>query len=62
MRDLFKETRILSRIADDIDTMFDISDIDFQTIEDLDSESAIPGGLWDPDKGHMKGRVNYGDE
>lgn len=63
MRDVFKETRLLSRIADDIESMLDISDIEFQpSSEDFETAAALPGFLWDPQNGQVNGGLNYGDE
>jgi CRISPR-associated protein Cas1 len=61
-RDIFRETRILGRIADDIEAILNFSEIGF-VVDDLgyDSDQALPGGIWDSDGGEVKGGYNYAD-
>lgn len=62
MRDAFKDTKILNRIADDIELMLNIEDIDYIPSEiDFDECGSIPGGLWDV-SGSLQGGKNYGDD
>lgn len=62
-RDLFKETKLLSRIADDIERVLDISPDEESELSDFDSDPAMPGALWDPDRpGGVEGGVSYGEE
>lgn len=68
LRDQMHEQRLLARVVDDIDRLFTIegladpagaeADID---VEALDAELALPGGIWDPERGMVEGGVNYGD-
>jgi len=62
MREAFKEARLLNRIADDIESILNIDDIDYEVSEsDFDVDGSMPGGLWDP-SGSIQGGKNYGDE
>lgn len=62
-RDLIREQKVLARIVDDLDQLFDT---DTRAIEHerelIDRFDAQPGGLWDSDEGHVAGGVNYADE
>lgn len=62
-RDLFKETKLLSRIANDIEKVLDIpSDEDSEAL-DFDEDPALPGNLWDPERPNgVEGGVAYGDD
>jgi len=62
-RDLIREQRMLMRVIDDLEKVFDVSGpgVDPE-VEHLDRFDAQPGGLWDPDDGQVDGGVNYGDE
>src|SRR6266545_2965229 len=61
-RDLMREQKILARIVENLDTIFDT---DTRAIEHerelLDQFDARPGELWDVDGG-VAGGVNYADE
>lgn len=59
LRDQFAETRLLSRVVDDLSFLFDESlDIPHDSV--LDTDEAHPGGLWDPE-GEAAGGVNWAD-
>lgn len=60
-RDMFKETRLLERIADDIETVLALNGLTGVNA-DFDSDQALPGGIWDPNSGTVEGGVNYGDK
>lgn len=60
LRDAFKEHRILPRIIDDIERALAIDLASDEDFGDLDSELAVPSGLWDPD-GRVAGGTNYAD-
>lgn len=61
-RDLIREQRMLSRIVDDLERVFDVSHSGVVPEADLhDRFDALPGGLWDPDEGEVDGGINYGD-
>jgi len=59
-RDIFKETRLLERIADDIETVLALNGL-AGVNADFDEDQALPGGIWDPDSGTVNGGINYGD-
>jgi CRISP-associated protein Cas1 len=59
MRDVFKEEKLLSKIAKDIEEMLSIEDVDYDY--NFDEDGSIPGGLWDPQKGTLNGGKNYGE-
>jgi CRISP-associated protein Cas1 len=60
-RDAFKETRLLARIVDDLESVLNVKGIGIQTnAGDLDGDAALPGGIWDPD-GQVAGGTNFGD-
>lgn len=59
-RDTFKETRLLERIADDIEMVLAFNGLTGVNT-DFDSDQALPGGIWDPDSGTVEGGINYGD-
>lgn len=62
-RDLIREQRMLARIVDDLDKLFDVGDATADPdAEHLDRFDAQPGGLWDGDEGSVAGGVNYADE
>ncbi len=61
MRDRFRETRILDRVADDLAAILSIEAIQSEGGIDYDGELALPGRLWDPESGEVEGGVNYGD-
>ena len=61
-RDAFQEQRVLQRIVPDITQTLDVeSDLGEIADFDFDSDEALPGGLWDGDKGVVPGGVNHAD-
>jgi CRISP-associated protein Cas1 len=61
-RDLIREQRMLVRIVEDLEKVFDVSGIGVDPeAEQLDRFDALPGGLWDPSEGQVDGGINYGD-
>jgi CRISPR-associated protein Cas1 len=60
-RDAFRRERLLERIVPDIDRILDVDAVESSTTADFDADEALPGGLWDPDVGHVPGGVNQAD-
>jgi len=62
LRDRFRETRLLEKIASDLETLFGAVDVavEDQNLFDLDEDMAAPGGLWDGG-GIVPGGVGYGE-
>ncbi len=61
LRDAFVERRLLARIVDDIERLFDVDDLGDATARDpYASDEALPGGLWDED-GEVAGGRNWAD-
>lgn len=62
-RDLFRETRLLARVVDDIQELLDIPGVEpaggVEGSGDSDADMALPGDLWDP-AGTVTGGNNYG--
>jgi CRISPR-associated protein Cas1 len=56
-RDLFNASRLLDRIVNDIDNLFDLGDDG--SVAAVDLEKALPGDLWDPE-GNVSGGKNFG--
>lgn len=61
-RDAFHTERLLQRIVPDIDWVLALDRDKMPDSADIDSDAAIPGGLWDPDVGEVTGGVNRGDD
>jgi len=61
-RDLFGETRLLSRIQTDLEAIMAVDGLDLPGDADPDSDPAAPGGLWDPEAGEVAGGQSYGQE
>ena len=62
LRDRFRETRLLERIADDLDALFDMDPLEEdKVLLAFDEDMALPGNLWD-EKGTVEGGVMYGAE
>lgn len=62
-RDAFVESRLLQRIVPDLSLiLFGQPEQRGQADSDLDSDSALPGGLWDPVVGRVEGGVNQATE
>jgi len=62
LRDTLREQRILARIVQDLEHLFDTANLDPQQAALYDRNYAKPGGLWDPEEGEVPGGVNYADE
>src|ERR1035438_2158807 len=64
MRDMFFEERLLERILPDLALLFEGFGEDVEASLDslLDSEDALPSGLWDQEVGSVDGCVNYSEE
>ncbi len=60
-RDLIREQRMLARIVDDLDKLFDLPGPGVDA-EAFDKHQALPGGLWDAELGQVEGGINYGDD
>lgn len=58
-RDMFRSGRLLPRIIDDIQTLLAIPPA--PGLEAFDDDAALPGGLWDPVEGVVKGGINWAD-
>lgn len=57
LRDAFHQTRLLSRIVNDLGDLLDVD----ETLDDaVEADMTAPGGLWDPD-GVVEGGVNHAD-
>jgi CRISPR-associated protein Cas1 len=62
-RDLIRERKMLPRIMDDLDKLFEHDSAAFeQEAEQVDRNDAHPGDLWDMDDEHVAGGINYGKE
>lgn len=62
LRDRFRETRLLERIADDMNALFDMDPLEEdKVLLAFDEDMALPGNLWD-EKGSVEGGVMYGME
>jgi CRISPR-associated protein Cas1 len=59
-RDQFHSERILQRIVSDIDRVLEV-DVPPGPEMDFDQFDALPGGLWDPNRGQVRGGVNHAD-
>ena len=57
-RDAFTEQRILQRIVPDIERALGVTEEDIGGVP-LDSDAAMPGGLWDPDEEVLPGGVDH---
>lgn len=62
-RDSFRQTRLLERIVDDIEKTLDLKGLNLPAgaVADFDGDQALPGGIWDPVDGAVKGGINYAD-
>lgn len=61
LRDRFAEAGLLARVVDDLRNILGgEEDSEERTV--LDSEQAAPGGLWDPERGAVRGGQNYADD
>lgn len=59
-RDYFRQTRLLSRIVSDIGQVLNVA-TDKETDNSLDTDAALPGGIWDLEEGFVQGGVNYSE-
>jgi CRISPR-associated protein Cas1 len=61
-RDEFHRQRLLQRIVPDIDRALigDRGETEVET-RNFDADEALPGGLWDPERGEVEGGVNLAD-
>ncbi len=61
-RDTFHERRLLTRIVADIDRTLGVDEgAEEPSVGDFDADEALPGGLWDPERGAVPGGVNLAD-
>lgn len=58
-RDFFREAQLLKRIIGDIHRLF--GDLPDTAGLDFDGDDALPGGLWDPVTGQVRGGNNFAD-
>lgn len=58
-RDAFRERRLLARVVTDIQEVLGLVEGE---AEGFDGDAALPGGLWDPERGAVAGGQNFGDE
>jgi CRISP-associated protein Cas1 len=62
-RDIFARKRILERVVRDIDHVLQVPPSpEDDPSTDFDADPAMPGGLWDPEKGTVEGGKAYGTE
>ena len=62
MRNLFHEQHLLARIVPDIGRVLGIADEGPFETEAFDLDEALPGGLWDPDRGEVAGGLNRAED
>ena len=60
-RDYFHHSRLLGRIVLDIGRLLVVTG-DHEDTDALDSDAALPGGIWDPEAGMIQGGVNYAEQ
>ena len=60
-REAFRKGRLLQRIIPDIEEALGHGDLGLEGEDGLDSEPALPGGLWDPEEGQVPGGINQQD-
>lgn len=62
-RDAFRAGRLMERVIPDIQmALGGKGGSEEAVLEDVDSDEALPGGLWDPDLGMVEGGVNRAGE
>ena len=67
LRDQFHQQRLLARVVDDIAHVLSIDVLNEGassgglSTRALDEDLALPGGIWDPEKGEVEGGTNYGE-
>jgi CRISPR-associated protein Cas1 len=59
-RDLFRRTRLLEQIVPDIERALGASEPHPPAPRGVDTDPALPGGLWDPTGGDVPGGQSYG--
>jgi CRISPR-associated protein Cas1 len=61
-RDVFREARLLERLAQDLPRVLGMKDAEVDAFFAADEDMALPGTLWDPEwAAGAAGGVNYGD-
>lgn len=60
-REAFRKGRLLQRIIPNIEEALGHEDLGLEGEDGLDSEPALPGGLWDPEEGEVPGGINQQD-
>jgi len=67
-RDQFFEKKILKRIVPDIQNLLSVEESPFNNLPfhqineiEINSKKGIPGGLWDPEEGSLRGGKNFDD-
>lgn len=61
-RDQFHEQGLLKRIVSDVHALFDTPEPGEEDADNIDTDPAMPGGLWNPDSPVSPGGVAYGVE
>ena len=57
-RDYFHKSKLLGRIVSDIEHVLTVTTGE-ESESPLDSDLSLPGGVWDPEYGLVKGGINY---
>lgn len=58
-RDKFNEASLLSRVIPDIEKALDVKVPEDLIFDDYDTDTVVPGKVWDPNLGSLPGGVNY---
>lgn len=58
-RDKFNEANLLSRVIPDIEKALDVKVPEDLIFDDYDTDTVVPGKVWDPNTGSVPGGVNY---
>ena len=67
LRDQFHQQRLLARVVDDLAHVLTTDVLDEGASSGgldtkvIDEDLALPGGIWDPEKGEVEGGTNYGE-
>lgn len=69
LREMVKQQQLLARIVPDIESVLNLAQLGISipdlpedvSPEALDEDQALPGGLWDPDEGVVRGGKNFSD-
>ena len=59
-RDYFHKSKLLARIVSDVERVLTVS-TEEESETPLDSDFALPGGIWDPEVGLVEGGLNYSE-